>query len=112
MAEAVTYPFIWRETGSATRKTFEASAVALGYDKEAFDVAALFNDMDSIIRSVEEGLGVAIISEKVASSIGGHVKIVEIDEFSEERSFYMINLRSISLSPAAEAFSEYVKSKL
>ena len=90
----------------------KCALAALGYDKEAFDVAALFNDMDSIIRSVEEGLGVAIISEKVASSIGGHVKIVEIDEFSEERSFYMINLRSISLSPAAEAFSEYVKSKL
>ena len=109
MSEAVKYPFIWRETGSATRKSFEAAAVALGYDKEVFDVAAMFNDMDSIIRSVEAGLGVAIISEKVASTIGGHVKKVEIDDYSEERSFYMINLRSISLSPAAEAFSEYVR---
>ena len=106
MSEAVKYPFIWRETGSATRKSFEAAAVALGYDKEVFDVAAMFNDMDSIIRSVEAGLGVAIISEKVASTIGGRVKKVEIDDYSEERSFYMINLRSISLSPAAEAFSE------
>ena len=109
MSEAVKYPFIWRETGSATRKSFEAAAVALGYDKEVFDVAAMFNDMDSIIRSVEAGLGVAIISEKVASTIGGRVKKVEIDDYSEERSFYMINLRSISLSPAAEAFSEYVR---
>ena len=92
MSEAVKYPFIWRETGSATRKSFEAAAVALGYDKEVFDVAAMFNDMDSIIRSVEAG-----------------VKKVEIDDYSEERSFYMINLRSISLSPAAEAFSEYVR---
>ena len=112
MSEAVTYPFIWRETGSATRKTFESTAVALGYDKEMFDVAALFNDMDSIIRSVEAGLGVAIISEKVAKSAGGQFKIVEIEDYNDERSFYMINLRSISLSPAAEAFSEYVKSKI
>lgn len=112
MAEAVTYPFIWRETGSATRKSFEAAAVALGYDKETFDVAALFNDMDSIIRSVEAGLGVAIVSEKVATSFGGNVHIVEIEDYSEERSFFMINLRSISLSPAAEAFSEYVKSRV
>ena len=112
MSEAVTYPFIWRETGSATRKTFEAAAVASGFDKEMFDVAALFNDMDSIIRSVEAGLGVAIISEKVASSVGGNVKIVEIEDYRENRSFYMINLRSISLSPAAEAFSEYVKSRV
>ena len=112
MSEAVSYPFIWRETGSATRKSFEAAAVALGYDKEVFDVAALFNDMDSIIRAVEAGLGVAIISEKVALSSGGQFRIVEIEDYNEERSFYMINLRSISLSPAAEAFSDYVKSKL
>ena len=112
MAEAVTYPFIWRETGSATRKSFEAAAVAMGYDKEAFEVAALFDDMDPIIRAVEAGLGVAIISEKVASTLGSRVRRIEIQDFNEERSFFMINLKSISLSPAAEAFSEYVKSKL
>ena len=112
MSEAVTYPFIWRETGSATRKSFEAAAVARGYDKEVFDVAALFNDMDSIIRAVEAGLGVAIISERVAQSAGGQFKIVEIEDYNEDRSFYMINLRSISLSPAAEAFSDYVKSRI
>lgn len=112
MADATDYPFIWRETGSATRKSFEAAAVSMGYDKETFEVAALFDDMDSIIRAVEAGLGVAIISEKVASALGSRVRIIEIEDFTEERSFYMINLRSRSLSPAAEAFSEFVKSGL
>ncbi|MBR2540794.1 MAG: LysR family transcriptional regulator [Mogibacterium sp.] len=109
MSQVINYPIIWRETGSATRKSFEAAAYALGFDKEAFDVAALFDDMDSIIRSVEAGLGVAIVSEKVASALVSKVKIIEIEDFNEERSFYMINLRSLSLSPAAEAFSAYVK---
>ena len=112
MSEAVTYPFIWRETGSATRKSFEDAAVAMGYDKEVFDVAALFDDMDSVIRAVEAGLGVAIISEKVASTIGNRTRIIQIEDFDEERSFYMITLRSSSLSPAAEAFMEYVRSRL
>lgn len=112
MSEAVTYPFIWRETGSATRKSFEATAVGMGFDKEAFEVAALFDDMDSIIRSVEAGLGVAIISEKVVASLGSRVRVVEIDGFNQERNFYMINLKSISLSPAAEAFKEYVIANL
>lgn len=112
MADAITYPFIWRETGSATRKSFEAAAVSLGYDKESFEIAALFNDMDSIIRSVEAGLGVAIISEKIASSLGDRVKIVDVENFSEDRSFYMISLKSISLSPAAQAFSEFVKASV
>ena len=65
--------------------------------------------MDTMIRSVEAGLGVAIISEKVASSIGGRVKVADIEDFNEDRVFYMINLKSTSYSPAAEAFSSYVK---
>ncbi len=112
MSEAVTYPFIWRETGSATRKSFENAAVSMGYDKEIFEVAALFDDMDSVIRAVEAGLGVAIISEQVASHIGSRTRIIEIDDFDETRSFYMITLKSSSLSPAAEAFAEYVRTHL
>ena len=53
MSEAIGYPFIWRETGSATRNTFEAAALNMGYKKDIFDVAALFDDMDATIKSVD-----------------------------------------------------------
>ncbi len=109
LADAISYPFIWRETGSATRKTFEQTALKSGFEKDAFDVAALVDDMDTMIRSVEAGLGVAIISEKVASSLGGRVRIAEIEDFNEDRTFYMINLRNTSFSLGADAFREYVK---
>ena len=109
LADAISYPFIWRETGSATRKTFEQTALKSGFEKDAFDVAALVDDMDTMIRSVEAGLGVAIISEKVASSLGGRVRISEIEDFNEDRTFYMINLRNTSFSLGADAFREYVK---
>ena len=112
LSEALSYPFIWRETGSATRKTFEAAALARGFEKDEFEVAALVDDMDAIIRSVEAGLGVSIISEKIASTLGDRVRTVEIKDFKEDRSFYMIKLKSISLSPAAEAFSQYVTEKM
>jgi len=112
LSDAIRYPFIWRETGSATRKTFEMAALRAGFEKDEFEVAALVDDMDTMIRSVEAGLGVAIISEKVASSIAGRVKVAEITDFSEDRVFYMINLKSSSFSPAAEAFNAYVKEKL
>lgn len=112
LSEALSFPFIWRETGSATRRSFEAAALALGFSKEEFEVAALIDDMDSIIRSVEGGLGVAIISEKVADTLGDRVRVINIKDFNDDRSFYMIRLRSISLSPAAETFSEYVKNKM
>ncbi len=112
LADAIRFPFIWRETGSATRKTFEQTALRSGFEKDAFDVAALVDDMDTMIRSVEAGLGVAIISEKVASSLGGRVRIAEIEDFNEGRTFYMINLRNTSFSLGAEAFREYVKSDI
>ena len=112
LADAIRFPFIWRETGSATRKTFEQTALRSGFEKDAFDVAALVDDMDTMIRSVEAGLGVAIISEKVASSLGGRVRIAEIEDFNEDRTFYMINLRNTSFSLGAEAFREYVKSDI
>lgn len=109
LSEALSWPFIWRETGSATRKSFESAALALGFDKDEFEVAALVDDMDAIVRSVEAGLGVAIISKKIADALGDKVHTVDIKDFNEERSFYMIRLKSMSLSPAAEAFAAYVK---
>jgi DNA-binding transcriptional LysR family regulator len=60
LAETVSYPFIWRETGSATRRTFEQAAMRAGIEKEEFEVAALIDDMDAIIRSVENGKGVFV----------------------------------------------------
>ena len=112
LSDAIQYPFIWRETGSATRRAFEQAALRAGFEKEEFEVAALVDDMDTIIRSVEAGLGVAIISEKIASSLGSRVKAADIEGFNEDRVFYMISLKSASFSPAAEAFNEYVKSSM
>ncbi len=112
LSDAIQYPFIWRETGSATRRAFEQAALRSGFEKEEFEVAALVDDMDTIIRSVEAGLGVAIISEKIAASLGDRVKVADIQGFNEDRVFYMINLKSASFSPAADAFSGYVKSSM
>jgi len=112
LSEAASYPFVWRETGSATRRTFEDAALDRGFGKDEFEVAALVDDMNALIRSVEEGLGVAIISERVSASLGNRVKVAEIKDFSEDRSFYMIRLKSTSLSPAAEAFSAFVKQRI
>ena len=109
--DAFNYPFIWRETGSATRKNFEIAASERGLDHSEMKFAALIDDLNGIIRGVESGLGVSIISESVADKLEGRVGISEISDFDEERSFYMIYLKNSSLSPAAEAFVKYVDSK-
>lgn len=108
ISDASDLPFIWRETGSATRKTFEAAAIAHGIDKMNFEVAGLFNDIDSIVRSVEAGLGVAVISKRIAEKLEGRVTIHNIKDFNARRTFYIIKLKGASLSPIAEEFYKFV----
>ena len=109
--ETFKYPFIWRETGSATRRNFEETAAKKGFDRNIIKFAALVDDLDAVVRTVESGLGVSIISEKVAQTLGDRVNISEIGDFDDNRSFYMIYLKNSSLSPAAAAFAEFVKMK-
>ncbi len=109
MAEAVKFPFIWRESGSATRRSFEEAAVKLGYDKTAFEVVAKFNDIGQIVRAVEQGLGVSILSEHAVEKFkSDDLVAVDIEGFDRKRTFYMITLENISHSPVAEAFRRYV----
>ncbi len=106
-------PFIWRETGSATRKIFEDEVALLGYDRSDIKVAGLMDDIISIVRCVESGLGVSVVSKKVADSISSdRISISEINEYKEDRDFYMINLKNISLSPLAATFKEFVEKTL
>lgn len=110
IAEAVKYPFIWRESGSATKTSFEETAANLGYDKTSFDVVARFNDLDSIIRSVEQGLGVSVLSQHTLDKMHSNdIKSLPIKEFKRNRDFYMVSLKGITHSPVAEAFCNFVK---
>lgn len=111
LKDIIDFPFIWRETGSATRKTFESAAISLGFEKESFKIAGLFNDLDSIIRAVESGLGVAIISKKLADTLSNKICVAEIKDFKDDRDFYMIRLKNGAASPIAEAFYKFVNNK-
>ncbi len=109
--EIVKYPVIWRESGSATRKAFEKALADKGIGRKNIDVAASFNDLYSIIRSVEQGLGVAILSRYTAERIGSSlIKNVTISDFDLARDFYMVTRKDVSLSPLAEDFIEFARS--
>ncbi len=112
LAEIKEMPFIWRENGSATRKSFEETVADCGYDRSELKVAGLFDDLVSIVKSVECGLGVSVVSKKVADSVvTDKMTISEIKEFKVNRDFYMVNLKNVSLSPLAETFKNFVKER-
>lgn len=107
--EIVGLPFIWRENGSATQKSFEDAVIRKGYDRTSFEVVAMFNDLDAIIRSVESRLGVSILSEQTVAKLSSPgIRAVNINGFNANRDFYMINMKSVALSPVAESFKQYV----
>ncbi len=109
LEEASQLPFIWRKKGSATRRMFEAAVGKKGFDRQAFDVIASFNDIDPLIRSVEEGLGVSLLSEHMVSRLAaGRLRSVRIRDLDLDRDFYMVTLRDASLSPSAVQFRQFV----
>ena len=109
MEEALQHPFIWREYGSATREVFERTAEAEGFDKKDFQVIANFNDLDPLIRAVEQGLGVSFLSELTVERLGSDkLKTVRIRDFDFKRQFYMVTSESAVLTSAAKEFREFV----
>ncbi len=55
---------IWRENGSATRKSFEDTVASKGFDKNNFRVISRTNDLNMIMRLVANNVGASILSRK------------------------------------------------
>ena len=109
LKDIVRYPFIWREYGSATRQTFEQEAAASGIDAGSFDAVANFNDLDPLIRSVEQGLGISLLSKLTIRRLGSdRIRAVRIKDINLKRDFYMVTLKDAVLTPAAEEFRRFV----
>jgi DNA-binding transcriptional LysR family regulator len=101
-------PFLARETGSGTRKALEKM---LGHSLNRFNVVGCFGSTGAIKEAVKANIGVSVISVlAVATELaGGLLRIVKIDGLeSMKRDFYVVDNKKLSLSPAAEAFLNYV----
>lgn len=102
-------PLIWRENGSATRRSFEDAVQAQGYDKNFLRFVAKMNDLTMILRSVEQGLGAAVLSQTTVEACETEgLCVYPIEGFTEKRTFYMAIPRGVFLSPEAEAFKNFV----
>ncbi len=103
--EWASYPLIWRETGSGTRRAAEEALRDIGISPHGISYTLQANDTSLILRMVRESLGLAVVSnldayEAVAS---GDVHIIH--ELSASRHFYLAYPRKEKTAVLIQAFS-------
>lgn len=106
-------PFIQRESGSATLKTFEEALPKLAPRKN-INVIARMNSMEAVKQAVSAGLGVAAVSETAIWEERHNQAffIFRPRDLDIGRTFYMVYNDRISLSPPALLFKNFVLNKL
>lgn len=100
-------PFVSREPGSGTRDL--GYELLLGRGVRPKLVLELPGG-EAILRAVEAGLGVAILSERVVDRALAlkTVRSVRIADLELERAFTLVHLRDRTLPPLARAFGEFL----
>ena len=103
-------PFVMREDGSGTKQEMEKALIDGKAVFKNVDVIARMTNMASVKQVVSRGLGVSIVSEQVVKDTAESEKIryFRIKGLEKKRCFYLAYNKSVILSPAAEAFLQFV----
>ena len=104
-------PLIMREEGSGTRKESEKQLKHAGINLEELNIVASMENQEMIKKSVENGLGISIISKLAAKSEVENKKILEfsLPVRDRERNINIVYNKNCRLSHLAEKFIRIVK---
>jgi DNA-binding transcriptional LysR family regulator len=105
--------FIMREQGSGTRQVAESALRAHGVEPDDLNVVTELGTSEAIVRAVEGGLGLGIVSRWVAEKAIelGTVRSVSVAGFPVARPFYVVIPRR-AITRAAEEFLRHLESSL
>ncbi len=107
-------PFIIREKGSGTRRTFENALpkTGLNYLSE-LNIIAEMGSAEAIRQALKNHLGVAIVSNLAVAEDLESEKLTKLLLPGEPiyRPFYLISNRDRTLSPLAESLSKFILKK-
>ncbi len=109
-ADLAAEPFVFREDGSGTRLQVERALLARDITP---NVVLTLPTGEGIVRAVELGLGIAIVSKLVADVPvrDGRVALVAISDLELTRTFRTVRLRHQTPSPAVLAFIDVVRER-
>ncbi len=104
-------PFVFREEGSGTRQTIEKYLAKHGILLQNINISLIMGNTESIKGSVEEGLGVSIISRWAAKKEirYGSLKVATFKEDKFIRDFALLYRKSQTRSHTLERFLTFLK---
>lgn len=109
--ELIKEPFIMREPGSGTMKSFISHMEEKGITKDDLNITAEMGSTEAVKEAVKSGLGVSIISRIAASGelSSGTLKALSIQGVRLTRSFYLTGHNERTQSPICKAFTDFIK---
>jgi DNA-binding transcriptional LysR family regulator len=109
--EIIKYPFIMRNSDSGTNAILERFFKKRQISKDKLNIIAYTDSNQSLIQFVMQGIGISIISEIAAKEYFSNnlIKLHQIEDFIDERYFYLVYNKSRTLSLIAKLFIKDAK---
>ncbi|SCG83119.1 LysR family transcriptional regulator [Proteiniborus sp. DW1] len=101
---------ILREKGSGTRELLENKLKEQGLDLDTFNILAYIEDIETIKKFIELGIGISFISERAIKREMdlGILKPYNIKGLDLRRQFYFVYHKKRQLSPLSLTFRDFV----
>jgi len=110
--ELLEEPFVLREQGSGTRRSFEKKLAEIGIDADRIKVSMEMGSTRAVITAVQAGLGVAVTSGLAAGNDLelGRIKSVP-PPFDSERILYLAGNKQSQESPVTSEFLVFARKR-
>lgn len=104
-------PMIIREKGSGTKKEMDLFLEKMGISPTELNVIARMNDLESIKKSIVNGLGISILSARSVLDLEKTKQILlfPLDKMEHTRNFYIVYSKNRILKPHVRQFIHFVQ---
>lgn len=104
-------PIIIREKGSGTKKDMDLFLEKNGIIPGNLNVVARMNDLESIKKSIVNGLGISILSSRSVTDLQKtkQILVFPLGEPTHKRSFYIVYSKNRILKPHVKQFIQFVR---
>ena len=111
LRELVKEPMIVREKGSGTKKEMDLFLEKADIPPSELHVIARMNDLESIKKSIVNGLGISILSARSVKDLEKtrQVLLFPLNETGHLRSFYIVYSRNRILKPHVRQFIQFAR---